>query len=721
MNIKRFFLSCAAVFAAAHLSVFAQEKEPFWLGADMGWLTEMEAKGHKFYDRQGNERECMSLMADYGINAERIRVWVNPEKHGGWCGKDDVLVKCKRAKAAGQAIMIDFHYSDWWADPGKQNIPEAWRGMTYEQMKSALAAHTVEVLTLLKEHQIDVKWVQVGNETSHGMLWSVRMDPKTGWEWKDEHGKTQIVESMGHLEKNPEQYAGFFKAGYEAVKQVYPDAICIVHLDNGFDNNLYNRNLDTLIQHGARFDMIGMSLYPYWSMEAGREPSAEKTITDCIRNINLVSKKYGVDVMITETGYLVDERNSKVMEEGRDQLRRLIYECKTRTDGHCKGVFYWEPECRPQQYKLGAFTNDGHPTAIMDGFLPELVNGQLWFDTDGEHINAHGGNIILHDGIYYWYGEHRPYRGFTTEEGVSVYSSRDLRHWKNEGIALSVSHEAGHDIEKGCIMERPKVLYNEKTHKFVMLFHLELKGRGYEAARVAFAESDTPTGPFRYIRSTRINAGIWAFDMNKKAQRAAQQTDASQWKEWWTPEWRKEVEKGMYLWRDFQGGQMSRDMTVYVDDDGKAYHITSSQENLTLLVSELTDDYLDFTGKYNMVAPGGQNEAPCIVKHDGTYWLICSGCTGWAPNEARMFRSESIWGPWTQFPSPFTGIATGYHDTPADKTFGAQGTYIYSMNGIPIFMADIWNPRHLSQSMHLWLPIQFNEDGVPVIQWVDRW
>ena len=350
----------------------------------------------------------------------------------------------------------------------------------------------------------------------------------------------------------------------------------------------------------------------------------------------------------------------------------------------------------------------------------EHVNGQLWMDTEGNHINAHGGNIIQYENTYYWYGENRPYRGFTTEAGVGVYSSKDLKTWKNEGIALAVSEEAGHDIERGCIMERPKVLYNAKTKKFVMLFHLELKGRGYEAARVAFAESDTPTGPFRFIRSTRVNANKWPFNMNKKAQKLAQQTDASKWQKWWTPEWQKEVEKGMYLWRDFAGGQMSRDMTLYVDDDGKAYHITSSQENLTLLVSELTDDYLDFTGKYNMVAPGGQNEAPCIVKHNETYWLICSGCTGWAPNEARMFSAPSIWGPWTQHPSPFVGTATGYNDMPANKTFGAQGTYIYQMNGKPIFMADIWNERHLSNSLHLWLPIEFGADGVPVIRWVDK-
>ena len=354
----------------------------------------------------------------------------------------------------------------------------------------------------------------------------------------------------------------------------------------------------------------------------------------------------------------------------------------------------------------------------------EHVNGKQWMDVEGHHINAHGGNIQYYNNTYYWYGEHRPYRGFTTEKGIAVYSSADLKTWKNEGIALSVSNEQGHDIERGCIMERPKVVYNEKTRKFVMLFHLELKDRGYDAARVAFAVSDTPTGPFRYLRSQRLHAGQWPFNMDEHKQAEAKKTRASDWTKWWTPKWQREVEKGMYLWRDFEGGQMSRDMTVYIDDDGHAYHITSSQENLTLLVSELTDDYQDYTGRYVMVAPGGQNEAPCIFKHQGRYWLICSGCTGWNPNEARMFTSESIWGPWQQLPSPFRGTATGYHDMPADKTFGAQGTYIMNINDQPVFMADIWNPRHLSESLHLWLPIRFEDNeatgSIPVIEWTDK-
>ena len=356
-----------ALVAASAMTACTKEPE-FWLGADMGWLTEMEANGAKFYDKKGVEREGMGLMADYGITVQRIRVWVDPSAHGNWCGKEDVVAKCRRAQSLGQAIMIDFHYSDWWADPGKQNIPAAWSGRPYEEVRTELDRHTTEVLSSLKSEGIEPRWVQVGNETSNGLLWSVRLNEQ-GWEWRDSLGNVEVTESMGHLQRNPRQYAGFIAAGYEAVKRVFPETSVIVHLDNGFNNALYNSNLDTLKKYDAKFDMIGMSLYPYWSIEAGSEPDAEKTITDCINNINLVSQKYGVDVMIVETGYEVDEKRPEVMEAGRDQLARLIRECRTKTGGHCKGVFYWEPECKPSQYKLGAFTEDGHPTAIMDAFL----------------------------------------------------------------------------------------------------------------------------------------------------------------------------------------------------------------------------------------------------------------------------------------------------------------------------------------------------------------
>ena len=318
----------------------------FYKGADISWVTELESKGHKFYNANGDERECTALMKEYGMNAIRLRVWVDPKEHGNWCNQEDLLVKAKRAKALGMEVMVDFHYSDWWADPAKQNIPASWKEHTYEQMKKDVANHTKEVLQLLKDNGITPKWVQVGNETSNGFLWD-----------------------MGHATNNPKQYAGLFASGYEAVKEVFSDAIVIVHLDNGWDENLYNWNLDILKNNGAKFDMIGMSLYPYWA-ESFHNKTAEQTISGCMANIQKVKAKYGCDVMIVETGMLcADEQgelaNASVLEEGYNQLARIIKESK---EVGCKGVFYWEPECKPSQYKLGAFTENGRPTRIMDAF-----------------------------------------------------------------------------------------------------------------------------------------------------------------------------------------------------------------------------------------------------------------------------------------------------------------------------------------------------------------
>ncbi len=361
----------------ATLPLLAQNAE-FTLGADIGWSTEYEQRGYKFYNWNGQERECTALMKEMGMNAVRIRVWVEDEKgldsHSQpYCTKADVLEKARRAKELGMDIMIDFHYSDWWADPHKQNIPKAWEKLSYKKMVKALADHTTDVLSMLKQNGITPRWVQVGNETSYGMLWSVEMDPATGWEKKDADGNTTITKTMGHWESNPQQYAGFIRAGYDAVKSVFPETKVIVHLDNGFDNALYNKNLDIILQGGGKWDIIGMSLYPYWSVESGKEPNAAYTISDCMKNIRLLSKKYDCDCMITETGFEVDEKHPWVMEQGREQFAELMRKARTETNGRCLGVFYWEPECRPSQYKLGAFTEDGHPTSIMRAFVNDEI------------------------------------------------------------------------------------------------------------------------------------------------------------------------------------------------------------------------------------------------------------------------------------------------------------------------------------------------------------
>ena len=320
------------------LTTAAQVNDTFWLGADISGTTELEKRNMPLYDVKGQPCENTQLMKAYGLNAARYRVWVNPKD--GLCSKEDVLKMALRAKLQDMAIMIDFHYSDWWADPGKQNIPAAWKDMNYEQMKQALAQHTRETLQLLKDNGIEVKWVQVGNETTHGFLWP-----------------------MGRAEENMAQYAGLSQAGYDAVKAVYPDAVCIVHLDGGCDPNRYNFIFDGLKQYGAKWDMIGLSVYPYWDIDAKLTNSEDETLERAIANINALYEKYHTPLMIVETGYDADRPM-----DGKQFMMRLIDAARNQTGGHCQGVFYWAPEAEGH-YKLGAFRNH-RPTAIMDAFLP---------------------------------------------------------------------------------------------------------------------------------------------------------------------------------------------------------------------------------------------------------------------------------------------------------------------------------------------------------------
>lgn len=348
--------------------------------------------------------------------------------------------------------------------------------------------------------------------------------------------------------------------------------------------------------------------------------------------------------------------------------------------------------------------------AVNKSFYP----GKTWPDDKGVHINAHGGGTLYFQGKYYWFGEFKSENTSSALVGVTCYSSSDLYNWKNQGIALSVEEDEKSDITKGCIIERPKVVYNKKTNKFVMWFHLELKGKGYAAARVGVAVSNKITGPYKFLRSFRSNPGIYPMNMTEEQKNLSLNTE--DYKEWWTPQWYKAVDNGLFTKRDLKDGQMSRDMTIYVDDDGKAYHIYSSEENLTLQIAELTDDYLGHSGKYIRIFPGGHNEAPAIFKKDGVYWMITSGCTGWDPNEARMFSATNIWGPWKKYPNPCVG-------NDAKLTFHSQSTFIQKVEGKKdayIFMADRWTPKHPIDARYIWLPILF-ENGKPVLKWYDQW
>jgi len=310
---------------------------------------------------------------------------------------------------------------------------------------------------------------------------------------------------------------------------------------------------------------------------------------------------------------------------------------------------------------------------------PEVKQGTVWLDTSGRPINAHGGGILFYQGIYYWYGENKEglswmpkcnhsWDGYRVDvTGIRCYSSKDLFNWKDEGLVLrAITNDPGSDLHPSKVCERPKVLFNSFTRKFVMWMHID--SQDYQAARAGVAVADGPTGPFTYLGSVR-------------------------------PE-----------------GQDSRDQTVFQDDDGKAYRIYASETNKTTYISLLTDDYLKHSGKFVRIFVDQPMEAQAIFKHDGKYWLVGSHVTGWDPNAARAAVAGSIWGPWTEIGNPCLGPG-------AAKTFGGQSAFVLPVAGKPhsfIFVADRWNKTNLPDSRYIWLPIQFTDNGF-VVPWQDSW
>ena len=305
----------------------------FAKGADISWVTQMESEGVKFYSRSGAQQDLFQILKDEGINSIRLRAWVNPAD--GWCSTDDVVAKALRAKAAGMKIMIDFHYSDSWADPGKQNKPNAWKDENITQLVSSVSDYTKSVLTTLKSNGISPAWVQVGNETNDGMLWP-----------------------EGQASKSMANFAQLVNAGYDAVKSVFPDTKVIVHISNGFDNSLFRWVFDGLKNNGARWDVIGMSLYP----DAGNWSYYN---SQCLSNINDVISRYNKEIMICEVGMSVSD--SLLC---KNFILDLIRKSRSVAGNKCLGVFYWEPECYNGRYgyMLGAFNNSGQPTIALDAF-----------------------------------------------------------------------------------------------------------------------------------------------------------------------------------------------------------------------------------------------------------------------------------------------------------------------------------------------------------------
>lgn len=301
--------------------------------------------------------------------------------------------------------------------------------------------------------------------------------------------------------------------------------------------------------------------------------------------------------------------------------------------------------------------------------------GEVWLDTDGKPIQAHGGGILYHNGSYCWYGENKDAPTKPTDSvgfridvvGVSCYSSTDLLHWQNEGVVLpAVQDDPGHDLHPSKVAERPKVIYNDQTGKYVMWLHVDTAD--YQYAHAGVAVSDSPTGPFEYIRNERPN------------------------------------------------GAMSRDMTLFKDDDGKAYLLYSSENNATMYISLLTDDYLGQSGTYTRNFVNQLREAPAVFKHDGKYFLISSGCTGWEPNPAEYAEATSPLGPWTVKRNPCQGEGS-------ETTFTGQSTFVLPVADRPgtfIFLADRWKKEDLRDSRYVWLPMEIEGEQL-TITWYAQW
>jgi arabinogalactan endo-1,4-beta-galactosidase len=305
------------------------------LGADVSWVTEMEAAGKKFYNSAGEQQDLFKILKSKGVNTIRLRVWVNPTS--GYCNTADVLAKAKRAQAENMRILIDFHYSDSWADPGQQNKPAAWVSQDFATLKASVYNHTVEVLTVLKTNKIVPEWVQVGNETNNGMLW--------------EDGKASV---------NMKNFAELVLSGYNGVKAVNPTSKVVVHISNGYDNSLFRWMFDGLKANGAKWDVIGMSMYP-----SATDWSAKNA--QCLTNMTDMVARYGSEIMICEVGMPVSEATAC-----RDFIKDLIAKNKSLPNNKGLGVFYWEPQSYAgwNGYKLGAFDDTGKPTVAMDAFLP---------------------------------------------------------------------------------------------------------------------------------------------------------------------------------------------------------------------------------------------------------------------------------------------------------------------------------------------------------------
>lgn len=318
------------------LPVFPQDA--FAKGADVGWLSQMESTGYKFFDVDGTEKDCLQLLKDRGMNTIRLRVFVNPSNDSinGHCSKDETVAMAVRAKNMGMRVLIDFHYSDSWADPSKQNKPAAWANHTFAELLTDVYNHTTDVLNALKAAGVKPEWVQIGNEIPSGILWP--------------EGKYT----------NFNQLAQLLNKGYEATKNIDSSIKVIVHIDQGNDNVRFRWFFDNARNNGVKYDVIGLSYYPYWL-------NSDYTITiDNLKNnmIDMVSR-YGKEVMIVEVG-----GDFTKVQNTYDMLMAVINVVRNIPNNKGLGVIYWEPEGEKSWsgYQLNCWQSNGKPSTALDAF-----------------------------------------------------------------------------------------------------------------------------------------------------------------------------------------------------------------------------------------------------------------------------------------------------------------------------------------------------------------
>ena len=328
------------LFISSTTIALAQKKNKlaFAKGADVSWLPQMEATGYRFYDTDGKEKDCLQLLKERGMNTIRLRVFVNPnqDKASGHCSKEETVAMALRAQKAKMRIMIDFHYSDTWADPAKQAKPAAWTNLSFDALQNKVYEHTFDVLTALKKAGVTPEWVQVGNEIPGGMLWP--------------DGSTN----------NWAQLAQLLNKGYEATKAVNTKIKVIVHVDEGNNNEKFRWFFDKATEHQVKYDVIGLSYYPFWIKKDYSE-----TIADLQKNLNDMASRYQKEVMVVEVGG-VDEQ----VQNTRELIAATIKAVRAVPNNKGLGVLYWEPQGAKSWsgYGLSAWQPDGKPSPALDAF-----------------------------------------------------------------------------------------------------------------------------------------------------------------------------------------------------------------------------------------------------------------------------------------------------------------------------------------------------------------